>query len=324
MAVTFTSHGYDTTTGNPYTEIAWAEAHPPIGASTYGVAGGSDWKVTAVTGADRTVSIAAGFGWGHGVTDETTANETIQLDTVTSGSRWDLIVVRRDWTPTAGESVFMKINGGSVKAIPGGRLSGAGAIDDQPLALVQVTAGQTQPTSIVDLRCWARNGGVVAKDDIVKGYLNDLGTELYINGIEWRYIPGTNDVPEWVATNNATTFAPLPVAGYSLTGTISTEQAGLKRRVVADINVTRTGAAGSIPKDDWASFGAILPTAVRGDSDPKYVPVSVIGGATSTAITNAHATAFLNPSNGIMQIRGVNTFTWNTGALFSLNLTYYI
>jgi hypothetical protein len=213
MAVTFTSHGYDTTTGNPYTEIAWADAHPLIGSGTYGVRSGSDWAVTAVTGADRTVSIAPGFGWGSGVTDQTVANETIQLDTVTSGSRWDLIVARRDWTPTAGETKFMKINGGSTKSIPGGRLMTPGGIDDQPLALVQVTAGQTQPTAIVDLRCWANNGGMVAKDELVKGYLNKIGTELYIGGVEWRYVPGANDVPEWVSAVTTQDAADVTTAG---------------------------------------------------------------------------------------------------------------
>jgi hypothetical protein len=198
MAVTFISHGYDTTTGNPYTEIAWADAHPAIGSGTYGVRSGNDWKVTAVAGQDRTVSIAEGFGWGAGVIDLTVENETIQLDTISSGSRWDLIAARRDWTPTAGETKFMKINGGSTRAIPGGRLMTPGGIDDQPLALVQVTAGQTQPTAIVDLRCWATNGGMVAKDDLAKNYLNKLGTEVFINGVEWRYIPGDNDVPTWI------------------------------------------------------------------------------------------------------------------------------
>lgn len=197
MAVTFISHGYDTTSSNPYTEIAWAEAHPLIGAGAYGVVGGSDWKVTAVAGADRTVSIAPGFGWGRGVTDLTVANETIQLDTVTSGSRWDLIVARRDWTPTAGESKFMKINGGATKAIPGGRLTGPGGIDDQPLALVQVTAGQTQPTAIVDLRCWAANGGMVAKDDLARAYLNQPGANVKIGATFWTYEPGANDVLGW-------------------------------------------------------------------------------------------------------------------------------
>ena len=319
MAVTFTSYGYDTTTGNPYTEVAWADAHPRIGSGSYGVRSGGDWKVTAVAGADRTVSIAAGFGWGAGVIDKTIDNDTIQLDTITSGSRWDLIVARRDWTPTAGETKFMKINGGSVKAIPGGRSMIPGGIDDQPLALVQVTAGQTQPTAIVDLRCWATNGGMVAKDDLVKSYLNDLGTEVYINGTGWRYVPGANDVPEWVATGTATTYSPLQVTNYGLSGEINVENVGTRKRVTVDINVTRTGNDTTIGTA-YAGFGAVLPPAVRGSITHKYVPVSLSGGGS----TNVHATVFLNPVDGTMSIRGQSAFVWEKNALFTLNATYYI
>lgn len=321
MAVTFISHGYDTTTGNPYTETAWADAHPLIGSGQYGVRSGSDWNVTAVTGADRTVSIAEGFGWGSGVTDLTVANETIQLDTVTAGSRWDLIVARRDWTPTAGETKFMKINGGATKAIPGGRLLTPGGIDDQPLALVQVTAGQTQPTAIVDLRCWATNGGMVAKDDLVKGYLNKLGTCVYINGTEWRYVPGANNVPEWVTGGTVTTYAPLQPTGYSVTGGVYTEQVGTKRRVTVDITIQRTGG-NQLIGTDFSSFGAVIPTGARGTSVAKYLPVALSGGSGGT---NEHATVSLDPSNGSLDIRSATTnFTMYPGALFSLNASYYI
>jgi hypothetical protein len=324
MAVTFTSHGYDTTTGNPYTEIAWSDAHPPIGASTYGVRDGSDWKVTAVAGADRTVSIAAGFGWGHGVTDETDANDTIQLDAITSGSRWDLIVVRRDWTPTAGESKFMKINGGSTKAIPGGRLSGNGAIDDQPLALVQVTAGQTQPTAIVDLRCWARNGGMVAKDDLVKGYLSDLGSEVYINGVQWRYIPGANDVPEWVAVGGATTLiAPNVVTNWLTTGAIHLSTEGLKSRVTVDLTFKRTGPDTPLTNLDLVPLSTTqntLPITARGTAASKYVPGWLVGGG-----NNINVGVHLNPSTGVVSLMSVlDPITIKTNAQFSLNLSYYI
>lgn len=198
MAVTFTSHGYDTTTVNPYTETAWADAFPSIGTAKYGVRSPLHWKVTAVAGQDRTVSIGAGEGFGCGVTDKTVDNETIQLDTISSGSRWDLIAVRRDWTPTGGESKFVKVNGGSTKTIPGGRQTGPGNIDEQPIALVQVTAGQTQPTAIVDLRTWSGDGGaIVANDDLVRSFLNSTGTQITIGGTTWTRRVGANDTPEW-------------------------------------------------------------------------------------------------------------------------------
>lgn len=213
MPVTFISHGYDTTSGNPYNEDAWALAHPVIGACAYGVQDAGDWKVSAVTGADRTVSVAPGFGWGFGVTDETATNETLQLDAIVSGVRWDLIAVRRDWTPTAGETKFVIVKGGTGKSIPGGRLSAPGGIDDQPIALVQVTAGQTQPTAIVDLRVWAGNGGAVAKDVLVLGYLARIGAHIKIGGATWRYELGTNDTPGWTST--AAQVQPIVLAaGY--------------------------------------------------------------------------------------------------------------
>jgi hypothetical protein len=209
MAVTFFSRGYDTTSTNPYTESAWADAHPSIGSATYGVRSPGHWKVSAVAGQDRTVSIAAGKGFGHGVTDETVLNDTIQLDTISSGSRWDLIAVRRDWTPTSGESKFVKVNGGATAVVPGGRLYGPGNIDDQPLALVQVTAGQTQPTGFIDLRTWAGDGGgLIAAHDLVRSFLNQTGTRLHIDGVDWIRRSGANDTPEWVS--------PTPRAGEVL------------------------------------------------------------------------------------------------------------
>ena len=213
MPVAFISHGYDTTAANPYNEDAWALAHPVIGACAYGVEAPGSWKVSPVTGADRTVSVAPGFGWGYGVTDKTTTNETLQLDAIVSGVRWDLVAVRRDWTPTAGETKFTIVKGGATKAIPGGRLSGPATIDDQPIALVQVTAGQTQPTAIVDLRVWASNGGAVAKDALALGYLNRLGAHIKIGNATWRYELGENDVPGWTST--AALAQPIALsAGY--------------------------------------------------------------------------------------------------------------
>lgn len=204
MAVTFYSYGYDTIPGEGLSETVWQDMHPVIGLGTYGVRSPLDWKVTAVTGADRTVSIAAGKGFGLGVVDKTVDNDTIQLDPIVSGSRWDLIVVRRDPTPSAGVSKFEAISGGATPVIPGGRLVGPG-IHDQPLALVQVTAGQTQPTGFIDLRTWVGDGGgLVANHDLVRSFLNKTGTRVNINGVDWVRRVGANDTPEWVKVGDAT------------------------------------------------------------------------------------------------------------------------
>ena len=127
-------------------------------------------------------------------------------------------------------------------------------------------------------------------------------------------------MPGWVS-GDPVTYAPLPVNGYSLTGAITSEPAGPKRRITVDVNVTRTGPAGVIDFDDWANFGAVLPEAVRGPAvsaggpNPKYLPVAILSPTTAAPIL---AAVFLNPNNGLLQIRGLNKFTWNPGALFSL------
>lgn len=197
MAVTFVSSFYD----GPTTEKQRAETWM---GPQYGVRKSGDWAVTAVSGSDRTVSIAAGSGFGHGLADTTATNDTIQLETIASGSRWDMIAVRRNWQPVnGGPTEFVKINGSSTKGLPAvGTAATAwnrrpGIMDDQPIALVQVTAGQTQPTAIIDLRCWAANGGVLAVDKLALDYLNIPGADVHIGGLDYRYAPDSLGVFSW-------------------------------------------------------------------------------------------------------------------------------
>lgn len=264
MPVEFISNGYDTTTTTPYTEVAWANAHPSIGLATYGVRSPGDWKVSAVSGQDRTVSIAAGRGFGYGVTDKAVANDTIQLDSILSGSRWDLVAVRRDWTPTAGVSKFVKVNGGATAVIPGGRQAGPGNIDDQPLALVQVTAGQTQPSSIIDLRTWSGDGGgLIANHDLVRSFLNATGTRISINGVNWARRVGANDAPEWFEEDSTGTWTPLTLGTGWVNNNGSTCEArlldgGQLMHIRGDIRYL--GNAGAV-QESWVL--ANLPAGMR-------------------------------------------------------------
>lgn len=194
---------YDSSAGTPaslVTEVKWAKAHPHIGSSEYGVDGVADFKVTAHPSTPYAVNVAAGKAWGHGVLDESDGVVTVVCDAPAVGvTRWDLISIRRDWTPLAGGPTSVtKVAGGSSKEIPAARENTPGTLDDQPLYLVKWVGGQTQPVELVDLRCWAGNGGVFAKDDLVRTYLNRVGTEVNINGASWIRRLGANDIPEWV------------------------------------------------------------------------------------------------------------------------------
>jgi hypothetical protein len=181
----------------PVSETDWAKNR--LGAPLYGVNGADDWRVTAVSGADRTISIATGSGFGQGVADTSDTNVTIQLGTIASGTRWDLVAMRRDWQPAAGgPSAFVAVAGTSSKALPADRQNTPGMVDDQPLALVQVTAGETLPSAVVDLRCWSSNGGIEAADALALQYLQTPGAAIKIGGSLWRYERDANGLWTWV------------------------------------------------------------------------------------------------------------------------------
>jgi len=239
MPVEFTSRGYDTTPAKPYGEKAWSGAHSdtPIGSARYGVFKASDWKVSIVAGATRTVSIAPGAGHGCGVTDVTFENETLQFPPSASGTRWDTVAVRRDWTPTAGESKFVIIPGGSTKAVSGARLSAQGEIDDQPIALVPIIENQTQPGEIVDIRCWASNGGVYAKDVLACQYLGQLGAMVTVGYEQYQYILGDNDSPAWVNVGGVMR-GPVPLSFDAAT---YRQQGTWMKSAVKDAAVSRIG-----------------------------------------------------------------------------------
>jgi len=179
---------------------------PNVGAAQYFVTGANDAKVTLGSG-DRGVSIRSGTVGGDGILDIFNGNTNLNLASVGSGSRWDMLVCRRTWssTPGASTSNYTIIQGSATKGLPA-RNNNKGVQSDQPIALCRVTAGQTQVQEIVDLRCWAHNGGLYAKDELVKGYLDEPGTHLTIGDKTWiRTVSNgvSSDSVAWVEAGGA-------------------------------------------------------------------------------------------------------------------------
>ena len=191
LSATSASSGYDGTIN----EKQLAALLPKVGSCEYGVAGDTDFQVSPVAGTDRGLLIRAGTAWGHSVVDVSDADVSVQLGAVSSGSRWDLIVLRRDWQPAAGVTTVEVIPGTSDKtqsaAGSGKRETRPGVLDEQPLALVRVTAGSTVIAEVIDLRCWASNGGVFAVDSLALGYLAKPGARVRIGPVDWGYIKGS-------------------------------------------------------------------------------------------------------------------------------------
>lgn len=182
----------------------------------YSVVGPDDFKATTQAG-DRIVSIGNGTALGPGTIDVASNLPTIQ-HTVATGTRWDLVVLRRDWQPPGGLTEIKIIEGGSTEAYPAvGTAATAwnrrpGIMDDQPLYLQQVNG--TLLGTRIDLRCWYSHSGLVAVHDKARTYLETAGAEVLINGVKWNYVPGANGVAAWTSTDttqaaaNVTTIGP--------------------------------------------------------------------------------------------------------------------
>nr|WP_274635526.1 hypothetical protein [Microbacterium bovistercoris] len=191
MAIT--SKGYSGTVN--YAD--WAQLASMLGAQ-YSVLGVGALAASAGTG-DREVKVSAGSAAGQGILDTSDAVASLTGAAVASGSRWDLVALRRDWTANdnAGESTLVLIQGSAAKAIPT-REMGPGVKDDQPLWLVRFTAGQTAPQEFVDLRCWHGDGGLAAKNLMARDYLTRIGTRVWIQGITWVLGFNSSGLAAWV------------------------------------------------------------------------------------------------------------------------------
>lgn len=171
-----TSTGYEGTVD--YAE--WATLASHMGAQ-YGVVGKDAFAVSVTTGT-RQVRVGSGVAVGQGILDSSDAAELLTGSAVGSGDRWDLVVLRRDWS--TGTTTLVMLPGGSTATIPA-RVTGAGVKDDQPLALVRFSAGQSAAQEVLDLRVWNGDGGLVARHLLVREYLTRIGTRVWVNGVTW-------------------------------------------------------------------------------------------------------------------------------------------
>lgn len=194
--MTITSAGYAGTVSDQQ----WADMMPRVGSALYSVDDPASFKVS-IAGGTRTVSVAAGGASAVGIYDVSNAPVTKSLSSVPSGTRWDLVVLRRTWA-TKVTSVEV-IEGGSSMALPA-RTTNPGTVHEQPLALVRVDTS-TSVQEVIDLRCVSGDGGLVAFHDMARSYLDRVGTVVRIGDLVWSRVVDALGSPAWVSSGMADT-----------------------------------------------------------------------------------------------------------------------
>lgn len=188
--MTITSVGYAGT----ITDSNWRRMATAAVGSLYGVDDFTSFRVTAGPG-DRSIALAAGGAFGLGVRDVSDSPIILTGGPVAADSRWDLVVLRRDWSAKTTTPVI--IAGTGTKALPA-RNTGFEVLNDQPIALVRFTAGQSTVQEIVDLRCIPGDGGVVAFDELTLQYLDRVGSVVRIGSVTWIRTVDATGSPSWV------------------------------------------------------------------------------------------------------------------------------
>lgn len=311
--MTINSWGYE---GSIMPNVDWALMQYALG-HQYFVLDDASVKVTPAGDGTREVDISPGFFGGQGILDQNDASVRLQLPTVASGTNYFMIVARRTWGATQA-TTFDFIDAGTGATLPVRNVS-PGTLDDQPLALVPVVAGNTVPGNPIDLRAigHSKGGPYFANSNLVLAYLDRVGTVVQIGNETWTrglasWASAGSDVvrlsgDQTVAGKKTFTTAPavpanaFPISAVSgLQGQLNAINAAIPFASRYKTNDT------SIPNNDWRSVslnasasGAVAITW----SDPNFV-VSRAGHYLITAGVRFDANGSGNRGLGIVRNDG--------------------
>lgn len=252
--------------------------------SKFGVNSLGAFKASTVAGQVLQVRLSSAGGsataWTAGVVDAMDADATVQLESPASGTRWDLIVLRRDYQPPGGSTSLAVVQGGSAKAIPTREVA-SGVLEDQPLWLVRVDAGSAVPAQYVDLRVFARNGGCTANDDMVREYMGSLGTMIEVNGILWLRRVSTSGIEEWAKlldfTDSGWVFGARSGTGWTSGGGDYIYSRLKNGTVEVRVRLTRNGP--DIPVSSTGDIGNVNIGQITSSHAPSFSVAALGSGA---------------------------------------------
>jgi hypothetical protein len=260
--MTITSQGYP----GSLDRVGWAQTTEHATGGRYNIESNTHFNAAAGPGGvDRSIAIAAGGASGRGVYDESDATEILACNPVVSGTRWDMVVLNRNFLTKT--TTLEIIEGGSTPAIPSRLTSVTAGVDQQPLWLAKVVAGQTTIQGWRDLRVWHGPGGCVAKDPLVLDYHLRPGTEITIgNEVYTRTIDPQTNVASWLKTTSLLQPLQLFAFGTSLAGGVPGAGAIFRAQAGSQVAVTDGGGFARVTFPTPFPNGLLSVLVCNGDS----------------------------------------------------------
>lgn len=269
MAIT--SIGYDGTVS----ETAWSSLAGFLGREPR--TGNAASLLVTTTAASYGLSVAAGTAYGDGVVDALDAPVTLTGSAPASGSRYDTVVLRRNWSGTGGVTTIQLVTGGTTATVTRTYTS-PGTTCDYPLALVRFTSTSTTAT-VTDLRCYggmvpvyAGTAALPAAGDVSTGYLALVNTttgnlfDVYVSkGTVWENLSS----PGWRTLDLSSTVTAYQVTPkYSVVGSTVHIRGKVQRSSGSNFLANSSYSIGSLPSylAPSAEVNVAVPSATGLDS----------------------------------------------------------
>ena len=283
MAIT--SVGYDGTVN----EAQWAALAPGLGVHEtveYGL------DATVVITPDRAVRISAGAATAYGVRAVSDANETVSL---AAGSRWDTIVLRRNWQAApSGITTLAVVQGNSNRAIAAGIEDTPGVITDQPLYLARVVSGSSVVSELVDVRTYASK--VLAVPSLTAVPSAPVGTVVISGGRLLQRRANAGGTPVWAPVGEGEWLSYVPYWRATVTnpGMGNSSRVGRYTRIGDTVHFTLTMTTGSTFSRGSGTYMFGLPFPPN-PNIPEQIATVHVGAVGIDEITG---TAKLDPGSG--------------------------
>ncbi len=290
------SYGYDGTVS----ESIWAARLSQSLGSRHGVFTPGELVASGVAGV-RALDVSAGWAYGWGVVDDLAAATFNANANATGSTRYDTVVVRRNWSTNTSSLVL--VQGGSSAAIASGLNNSPGTLADQPLWIIPVSSGATSLVGItpIDVRAYAPRTAVATTQP------HDPGTTPMV----WIH-PGTGDVRYW--SGSAWTSLTDPTWSIPTLAGPPVYNNTIEYRVVGGMLYLRGQGDYQSPPGTSAPFPtgsgtkvATLPAAAR-PSAVRYAPCRFLSGTSNGYIevkTNGEIEVRASASSSTVSFDGV-------------------